>query len=85
MPSRVIHVASTPEENTPKMAYLEQDLEKGIVNTIFQPTGSITTKNFPKYKDKVTWISVVGRGVPDTVNIAGLKYLFNGRETKPRR
>ena len=81
----MIHVASATGDDIPKMAYMDHDPEKGVVSTVFHQNQSLSTQTFPKYRDRVTWISVVGRGVPDTVNIAGLKYLFNGRETRYRR
>lgn len=83
MPSRVIHVASSEADTYPKMAYT--DPEKGIFTTDVETAGPYPFKGLPPYKDKVTWIAVVAKGLPDTVSVSGLKYLFNGRENRTRR
>ncbi|XP_041453459.1 acid-sensing ion channel 1C-like isoform X1 [Lytechinus variegatus] len=84
MPSRVIHVSSAPEtDGYPRMAFT--DPEKGIYTTEVGTAGPLPFKGLPPYKDKVTWIAVVAKGVPDTVSVSGLKYLFNGRENRTRR
>ncbi|XP_030836695.1 acid-sensing ion channel 1C-like isoform X1 [Strongylocentrotus purpuratus] len=83
MPSRVIHVASSEADTYPKMAYT--DPEKGIFTTEVETAGPYPFKGLPPYKDKVTWIAVVAKGLPDTVSVSGLKYLFNGRENRTRR
>ncbi|XP_071509964.1 acid-sensing ion channel 1C-like [Diadema antillarum] len=85
MPSRTIHVAEALEESVPRMTYLDRDLEKGVVATALKQAGPLPIKSFPRYRDRVTWLAVLSKGLPDTVSVSGLKYLFNGHENKSRR
>ncbi|XP_054755178.2 acid-sensing ion channel 1C-like [Lytechinus pictus] len=48
--------------------------------------GAVTTSfDYPKYRDRVSWIAVVFKSVPDSVGLAGLKYAFNAGEVRWRR
>ena len=44
-----------------------------------------TSFSYPTYRDRVSWLAVIYKSVPDAVGLAGLKYAFNSAEVRWRR
>ena len=81
MPLKQIDVKAKHVEDQSEMAPELPEKIRTISNEIY----GVDPRRQLVYRDKVSWLAIFYRSVPESVNVAGIKYVCNSVEIRWRR